>query len=79
MSDDAAHVMSKEEYDRERRRLVEIYGEPDAKPAEIIAKRDQAIAQLHHHSGWSQGRIAAEERKSKAAKKGEIKYALRRR
>jgi hypothetical protein len=54
-------VMSEFEYDQERARLRELYGDNSA---EAAAKRDQAMADLFRRSGWTQEKLAAKESKS---------------
>jgi len=58
----ARAVMSDDDYDRERARLVETYG--DGSSADLSAKRDQAMAILFHRSGWTQEMLAQKEDKS---------------
>jgi hypothetical protein len=53
--------MSEFEYDQERARLRELYGDNSA---EAAAKRDQAMADLFRRSGWTQEKLAAKESKS---------------
>ena len=53
--------MTEVEYDRQRAKLRETYGDNSI---EAAAKRDQAIAILFYRSGWTQERLAKKERKS---------------
>jgi len=54
--------MTEAEYDRERHRLRDLYGDSSV---EAAAKRDQAMAKLFLHSNWTQEEIAAKEGKSR--------------
>jgi hypothetical protein len=54
-------AMTEEEYDRERSKLRQTYGDKSNEPA---AKRDQALASLFDRSGWTQERLAKKEGKS---------------
>jgi transcriptional regulator with XRE-family HTH domain len=53
--------MTEAEYDAERGRLRDLYGESSA---EAAAKRDQAMALLFARSNWTQEELAAKEGKS---------------
>ena len=53
--------MTEVEYDRQRAKLRETYGDNSI---EAAAKRDQAIAILFYRSGWTEERLAKKERKS---------------
>ncbi len=57
-------VMDPEEYKRERQRLQELYGDPDDGSENVVAKRDQAFAELFYKSGWTQEQLAAYEGKT---------------
>jgi hypothetical protein len=52
------------EYDRERHRLRELYGD---KRGDAAAKYDQALAVLFYRSGWTQEQLAKKEGKSQPA------------
>jgi hypothetical protein len=52
--------MSESEFERERAKLRETYGET---AKEAAAKRDQALAALFHRSGWTQEELAKKEAK----------------
>jgi hypothetical protein len=52
-------AMTEEEYDRERSKLRQLYGDTKTE-----AKRDQILAALFHRSGWTQERLANKEGKS---------------
>jgi transcriptional regulator with XRE-family HTH domain len=54
----SAGRMSEAEYERERQRLRELYGDSSV---EAAAKRDQAMALLFIRSGWTQEKLAAKE------------------
>lgn len=54
-------VMSEIDYDMERARLHELYGDSQKTAG---AKRDQALAVLFARSGWTQEKLAAKEGKS---------------
>lgn len=53
--------MTETEYERERARLRELYGENSTQAA---AKRDQALAVLFARSGWTQEQLAQKEKRS---------------
>jgi hypothetical protein len=53
--------MTEAEYDCERAKLSELYGESDA---QLKAKRDQAFAAFFHRTGWTQEQLAKKEGKS---------------
>src|SRR5262245_56778888 len=53
--------MTEAEYDAERAKLRELYGESSA---EASAKRDQAMALLFRRSGWTQEQLARKEGKT---------------
>jgi hypothetical protein len=55
--------MSEQDYDAERARLHELYGQSSA---EAAAKRDQALALLFYRSGWTQEELAKKEDKSQS-------------
>jgi hypothetical protein len=55
--------MTEAEYDVERARLRDLYGESSA---EAAAKRDQAMALLFARSNWTQEELAAKEGKSQS-------------
>lgn len=61
MSQPAIHaVMSDAEYERERERLREVYGDSRTQAA---ARWEQALATLFYRSGWTQEKLAAKEGK----------------
>jgi hypothetical protein len=55
------HHMSEAQYDSQRVRLLELYGDSGK---EAAAKRDQAFAVLFYKSGWTQEKLAKKEKKS---------------
>ena len=57
-------VMDEAEYQRERSRIDVTYGGPDDDLDDLIAKRDQAFADLFYRSGWSQSQLAEHEGRS---------------
>jgi hypothetical protein len=59
-------TMSEMEYDRQRAELERLYGGPDAADKEVLAKRDQAWAQLFLRTGWPQEKLAEKEGKSQS-------------
>jgi len=59
-------TMSEMEYDRQRAELERLYGGPDAADKEVLAKRDQAWAQLFWRTGWTQEKLAEKEGKSQS-------------
>lgn len=54
-------VMTEAEYDAERARLHDLYGDT---LQEMVARRDQALAHLFARSGWTQEKLAEKEGKS---------------
>lgn len=58
----AGNRMSEAEYDAERARLRELYGESSA---EAVGKRDQALALLFARSNWTQEELAKKEGKTR--------------
>jgi transcriptional regulator with XRE-family HTH domain len=55
--------MTEAEYERERMRLRELYGDSSV---ETAAKRDMALAKLFYRSGWTQEELAKKEGKAQS-------------
>jgi|SRR5215475_1435956 len=51
------------QYDQQREELRRLYGDSNV---EAVAKRDQALAELFHRSGWTQERLAQKEGKAQS-------------